>query len=116
MGPEILLGELPAHVTGQSRIVRDQKVIWEKPFVSGEDNMSHSIANLEGHHFKYPQFCRPGDAHMHFFGTATLSFGDGITTRGGDVFEITAEGFGRSLQNTLAVEAAGKPIKVKSLA
>ena len=29
------------------------KVLWEKPFLSGEANMSHSIANLEHHHFKY---------------------------------------------------------------
>jgi hypothetical protein len=39
---------------------------------------------------------------MHFFGTATLSFADGIETRAGDVFEIEAEGFGRPLRNALA--------------
>ena len=36
--------------------------------------MSHSIANLEHHHFKNALFRRPGDVHVHFFGTATLSF------------------------------------------
>ena len=78
LGPELLLGELPADVQGASRILRDGKVIWEKPFLSGEANMSHSIANLEHHHFKYAQFRRPGDVHVHFFGTATLSFSDGV--------------------------------------
>ena len=42
----------------------------------GEQNMAHSIANLEAHHFKYALFRRPGDVHVHFFGTATLSFSD----------------------------------------
>lgn len=35
LGPELLLGDLPAHVEGTSRIVRDGETIWEKPFVSG---------------------------------------------------------------------------------
>ncbi len=52
--------------------------------------MSHTIANLEHHHFKYALFRRPGDVHVHFFGTATLSFADGIKTEAGDVFEIAA--------------------------
>ena len=36
--------------------------------------MCHSLANLEFHHFKYAAHRTPGDAHLHFFGTATLSF------------------------------------------
>jgi hypothetical protein len=100
-GPELLVGDLPSEVKGTSRILRDGDVIWEKPFESGEKNMSHSIANLEHHHFKYARFCRPGDAHVHFFGTATLSFADQIKTEAGDIFEITAEGFGRPLKNSL---------------
>ena len=43
--------------------------------------MCHSLANLEYHHFKYAAHRRPGDVHLHFFGTATLSFADGITRR-----------------------------------
>lgn len=104
MGPELLLGELPRHIEGTSRILRDGEVIWEKSFLSGEDNMSHTIANLEDHHFKYTAFCRPGHMQVHFFGTATLSFGDGIQPQAGDVFEIGAEEvFGRPLRNRLAV-------------
>lgn len=101
IGPELRIGPLPAHIEGQSRIRRANKIIWEKPFLSGEDNMSHSIANLEAHHFKYRQFLRPGDIHVHFFGTGTLSFADGIETAEGDVFEINAPEFGRPLRNTL---------------
>ena len=53
------------------------------PFVTGEANMCHSLANLEYHHFKYPAHRRPGDVHLHFFGTATLSFADGIHAQAG---------------------------------
>ena len=102
LGPELLVGELPADVRGTSRIVRDGAVLWEKPFLSGEANMSHSIANLEHHHFKYSLFRRPGDIHVHFFGTATLSFSEGIATEVGDVFEIEAAPFTLPLRNRLA--------------
>jgi len=54
-GPELLVGDLPGDVQGMSRIYRDGKLLWEKEFVSGEDNMSHFIGNLEHHHFKYKQ-------------------------------------------------------------
>ena len=100
-GPEMLLGDLPADVQGSSRVIRDGAVIWEKPFLSGEANMSHSLANLEHHHFKYALFRQPGDVHVHFFGTATLSFADGITTRAGDTFEIACDALGLPLRNTL---------------
>ncbi len=101
-GPEIRTGALPRNVSGTSRILRDGKVMWEKPFLSGEDNMSHTIANLEYHHFKYDLFCQPGDVHVHMFGTATLSFADGIKTEPGDVFEIEESQFGLPLRNAVA--------------
>ncbi len=113
-GPELRLGDLPRNVSGMSRILRDGKVIWEKPFLSGEDNMSHTIANLEHHHFKYDLFCHPGDIHVHMFGTATLSFADGIRTEPGDVFEIEESQFGLPLRNAVAWDD-DKPVVIKSL-
>ncbi len=105
LGPALLVGELPAHVSGTSRIIgTDGKVRWEKPFVSGEQNMSHTIANLEYHHFKYGLFTRPGDVHIHFFGTATLSFAENISVAPGEAFEVEAPAFGPALRNTLVVE------------
>ncbi len=98
-GPELLVGDLPAHIEGTSRIRRDGAVVWEKPFLSGEANMSHTLANLEQHHFKYAPFRWPGDVHVHCFGTATLSFADGVRTRDGDVFEIACALFGHPLRN-----------------
>jgi hypothetical protein len=105
IGPELRVGPLPGDLTGESRILRDDHVIWRKPFVTGEANMSHAVANLEYHHFKYEIFRRPGDVHIHFFGTATLSFADGIKTRPGDIFEIEMAEFGAALRNRLAPAA-----------
>lgn len=105
-GPELRIGELPRHLNGVSRIRRGDEVIWEKAFLSGEDNMCHSLENLEYHHFKYAQFLRPGDVHIHFFGTATLSFADQVRTAAGDVFEISLPEFGAPLRNGIALAPA----------
>ena len=113
-GPELLIGELPQDIKGISRILRDGEVLWEKDFASGEQNMSHSIANLEYHHFKYRGFRVPGDVHVHFFGTSTLSFADQFKPEPGDVFEISAAGFGKPLRNTLVATESSEP-EIKSL-
>ena len=98
-GPELFIGKLPSALQGVSRILRKGQIIWEKSFFTGEENMSHSIANLEHHHFKYKQFRRAGDLHIHFFGTSTLSFADGLRVQHGDEFEIDLPLFGRPLRN-----------------
>ena len=111
VGPALLVGDLPQHVEGMSRIRdKDGQVRWEKPFVSGEQNMSHTVANLEYHHFKYPLFRRPGDVHIHFFGTATLSCSDGIEVAPGETFEIDVAAFGPPLRNRLAVQELSAPV------
>jgi len=106
LGPELLLGPSPAHIEGKSRIRRGRTTLWEKTFLSGEENMSHSVANLEHHHFKYDLFRRPGDIHVHFFGTATLSFSDGIAAQDGDIFEISAPPFALPVSNVLKAQTA----------
>ena len=113
-GPELRTGELPAAITGRSRVRRGNEIIFDKPFLSGEDNMSHTIANLEAHHFKYSGFRRPGDVHVHFFGTATLSFSAGVKTEDGDVFEIDADAFVFPLRNALSTAPAA-PFLVAAL-
>ncbi|KKB10380.1 AraD1 family protein [Devosia chinhatensis] len=113
-GPELRVGDLPRHIEGKSRIIRDGEVVWEKPFLSGEDNMSHTIANLEYHHFKYELFRQRGDVHVHMFGTATLSFADGISTRSNDIFEIEESQFGLPLRNPVRVEEE-KPVIIGGL-
>ena len=102
IGPELRTGAPPAHMEGVSRIRRAGKILWERPFLTGETNMCHSLANLEYHHFKYAAHRRPGDVHLHFFGTATLSFADGIQAAPGDVFEVELPDLGAPLANPLA--------------
>ena len=115
-GPELRVGELPAHLAGTSRIHRGEQVLWEKEFLSGEENMCHSLENLEYHHFKYAQFLRPGDVHVHFFGTATLSFADGVKAQPGDRFEVSLDAFGEPLRNGIGIHrVAIAPGGVKQL-
>ncbi len=101
IGPTLRLGDLPSDVRGTSRIRRNGQVVWAREFLTGEANMAHSIANLEAHHFKYGVFRQPGDIHVHFLGTATLSFTEGIEVLEGDVFEIEATPFPLPLSNPL---------------
>ncbi|BBI64395.1 hypothetical protein HSBAA_57010 [Vreelandella sulfidaeris] len=110
-----MIGELPAHLEGTSSIQRNGETLWKKPFLTGEANMAHSLANLEYHHFKYSGFRRPGDVHVHFFGTATLSFADNIKVREGDRFEICINEFGRPLRNSLRIETDTPAVTVKAL-
>jgi len=115
-GPEILIGAPPSDIRGASRIYRAGALSWEKPFLSGDANMSHTFANLEHHHFKYDLFRQPGDVHVHMFGTATLSFADGIRTAPGDEFEIEVQAFGLPLRNRLAqAPTSSHPVTVTAL-
>jgi len=104
-GPELLTGELPDHVEGQVRILRDGVELWQDSFLTGERNMSYRIRDLEQHHFKYPGFRIPGDVHCHYFGTATLSASAGIRIQQRDVVEISAPVFGRPLRNSIGASS-----------
>jgi hypothetical protein len=105
-GPELFVGDLPGEVKGSIRILRSGKEAWRGELLSGEDNMCHSIANLEQHHFKYAGFRRPGDVHVYYYGASGLSCAEGFATKPGDVFEVDVPAFGRPLRNPLV---AGKP-------
>jgi hypothetical protein len=49
----------------------------------------------------------PGDIHLHFFGTATVSFVDNIQARAGDEFEVDLPALGAPLVNRLVIEPGG---------
>jgi hypothetical protein len=115
IGPELLIGDLPQSVRGSIRIVRRRDLIWTSAFQSGEQHMSHAIANLEHHHFKYDLFRRPGDVHVHFFGANSVSFGAKVRAQEGDIFEIDVPLFGRPLRNPLKIEHLSRLVTVKSL-
>lgn len=118
LGPELVVGAGFQSVGGEVRIERKEKTIWSKSVATGEDNMCHSLSNLEHHHFKFEGHRQPGDVHVHFFGAHSLSFGDGIALEDGDWMEVRYEGFGRALRNPVRVEAKSqnRQVTVRPLA
>jgi hypothetical protein len=116
LGPEILVDPEFDSVPVEVKIERARTTLWSKTFRTGDAEMCHSLANIEHHHFKYEAHRRPGDVHVHFFGTDGLSFSDGINLQDGDVMQVSIEGFGRPLRNPVRM-AGGKAnvISVKTL-
>jgi hypothetical protein len=104
VGPELVIGAEFAQVPGTVRIERAGGVVWEAAVTTGEVVMSHTLANLEHHHFKYDQHRRPGDAHLHFFGADHFSFRDRIRVEDGDVMAVAFQGFGRPLRNAVRLD------------
>jgi hypothetical protein len=73
--------------------------------------MSHTLANLEHHHFKHATHRRPGDAHVHFFGADHFSFRDRVRLEDGDVMAVAFAGFGRPLRNPVRIDRS-RPVAV----
>jgi len=113
-GPELLVGDLPGEVTGRVSIMRGEGCVWSAEFLTGETNMTHSLANLEHHHFKYGRFLRSGDVHIYFFGASVLSFGEGIEIRPGDRCRLECEVFGAPLELAFA-QSGPLPVEVHQL-
>lgn len=117
IGPELVAGADFRSIPGEVSILRNGKAIWCKTIETGEENMCHSLANMEHHHFKFPAHRHPGQIHIHFFGAHSLSFGDAIELEDGDWMEVRYDGFGRSLRNQLRMEPRqnNRLIQVKPL-
>jgi hypothetical protein len=117
LGPELIVGADFGDINGFVRIQRDKKTLWEREIASGEDNMAHSLQNLEHHHFKFSGHRQPGQVHVHFFGADALSFGSGVILNDGDIAEVQFNGFGRALRNPIRQESnADRAVRVQSLA
>lgn len=99
LGPELAIDADFKSVAVTASIQRNGQELWSKTFRTGESEMCHSLQNIEHHHFKFEGHRRPGDIHVHYFGTDALSFSDGIELQDGDVMQVTCEGFGRPLRN-----------------
>ena len=117
LGPELVIDPVFHLVPGKVSIVRDGQDFWSQPIASGEQEMCHSLRNLEHHHFKFELHRRPGDVHIHFLGAHSLSFGQGIKLQSGDVMSIQFEGFGRLLRNPVLIPSEKHtPVEVIPLA
>lgn len=110
IGPELVIDTDFSDIDGSVRILRHGKTLWHKPIKTGEQNMAHSLENLEHHHFKYPAHRIPFQTHVHFFGADAFSFGDKIQLQADDVMEIEWKGFGRALQNPLRISEEKKEL------
>ncbi len=104
LGPELVVNPEFHRVPGTVSIERGGQELWSRDIETGEDEMCHSLANLEHHHFKFATHRRPGDLHVHYYGAHSLSFGDGLVLEDGDVMSVSFVGFGRALRNPLRVE------------
>lgn len=110
IGPELAVDAQFQSIPVEVRIERGGDLMWSKGFRSGEAEMCHSLQNLEHHHFKFEAHRRPGDIHVHFFGTDGLSFSDGIELLDGDVMQVACEGFGRPLRNPVCLAKSTQPL------
>ncbi|MGH9593630.1 MAG: GguC protein, partial [Bryobacteraceae bacterium] len=116
IGPELCIDEAFQSVPGAVSIERASRVLWRREIATGENEMCHSLANIEHHHLKFEAHRRPGDVHVHFLGAHSLSFGDGVELADGDVMVVQWAGFGRALRNPLRVERTETPpVTVKKL-
>jgi hypothetical protein len=116
VGPELIVGMEFDNIKGTVKLSRGNDVYWQAEVLTGEENMSHSLDNLEYHYFKYDQFRQPGDIHVHFFGTPVLSCTDGMELEDGDCMHVQFDGMGRELINPILFEpGVEKPIPVKSV-
>jgi len=118
IGPELVAGADFFAATGEVRIERGGKTVWSKAIESGEENMAHSLANIEHHHFKFESHRIPGHVHVHFYGAHSLSFGEGVELRDGDWMQVKFEGYGRPLRNPVAIQNKGtdKLVRVQAIA
>jgi hypothetical protein len=105
IGPELVVAGDFGAVKGEVSLERDGQQLWRKAIETGEENMSHSLANLEHHHFKFAGHRQPGHVHVHFFGAHSLSFGEGVKLHSGDWMQVRFEGYGRALRNPIQIES-----------
>lgn len=115
IGPELVTDARFKDLRGCCRILRRRQELYHSgELLTGEDHMSHSLANLEDHHFKYPQHRVPGDVHLHYFGTMQLSYPDRPFFQTGDRIEIAFTGMGAPLANHVRKHATSStPVTVQ---
>ena len=116
IGPELVIDMDFAGLEGIVRVSRNNTEIWSAQIHTGEQNMAHSLANLEYHHFKYADHRQPLQAHVHFFGADAFSFGAGVKLQTGDEMLVHWKGMGRPLINPIQIELNKEElIKVQSI-
>ncbi|MCE7039591.1 AraD1 family protein [Dyadobacter sp. CY312] len=103
IGPELVIGGEFSDLKGTVSISDGEATRWSSAIKTGEQNMAHSLENLEYHHFKYAGHRLPLQAHVHFFGADAFSFGNNVTLQNNDLMTVHWEGMGRPLQNSISI-------------
>ncbi len=116
IGPELAIRAEFNSFAGEVSIERGGRILWRKDIRSGESVMSHSLENLEHHHFKFEPHRHPGDVHIHFLGADAFSFGEGIRLEDRDVMQVRFDGLGRPLRNPVQkIREAGHLVRAQSI-
>ncbi|MEE8363185.1 MAG: AraD1 family protein [Dehalococcoidia bacterium] len=108
IGPELVTDFEFDEIELECSITRNDETVYESGVMySGQNYMSHTLANCEDHHFKYPLHRTPGDVHVHYFGTTKLSY----MTRDwkfapGYEITISSPGFSAPLRNPVVASDA----------
>lgn len=110
VGPELIVGHDFQEIELRATVSRGGDVLYDSgPLWSGEQHMCHSLANMEDHHFKYPQHRTAGDVHLHYFGTSKLSYGTrDWQFKDGDEIQVITTDFSAPLVNVVR-QAAQSP-------
>ena len=116
IGPELDTSLEFKDISINCDIERDGGKIYKSgPIKSGEEYMSHSLSNMEYHHFKYDIHRLPGDLHLHYFGTSQLSYSTrDWKFKSGDKIIISSEEFDGSLKNEVK-KANSKEFNIKKV-
>jgi len=114
IGPELVIMENFKSFTGYCKIMRNNAEIYNSgALLTGEEHMSHSLDNIEYHHFKHDIFAYPNIACVHTLGTSKISFPNRPQFKDQDKTEIGFEGFGEPLVNVVHREPkSNQPLKI----
>ncbi len=116
IGPELVIDADFAELQGKVSVSRGSETLWESVATTGENNMAHSLANLEYHQFKYEGHRMPFQAHVHYLGTNAFSYSIKLLLQHNDVMTVQWDGMGRALQNPLKINSAPeKLVEIKSV-
>lgn len=102
IGPELVIDANIESIDIQLKLIRENNELWQAKTQTGEKHMSHSVQNLEHHHFKNALHRQKGHLHLHFLGANTFSFGSSPSFQKNDCISMEFSGFGRPLKNTIS--------------
>jgi len=115
IGPELIIMENFNSHRGYCKIIRNNREIYHSgELFTGENHMSHSLDNIEYHHFKHELFAYPNIACIHTLGTSKISFPNRGVFEEQDKIEIGFEGFGEPLVNSVHREPKSEAFHIKN--